>query len=66
MSSEPLEGLLAETGICWLDEGGEGGKAQFLVKNGAGCFLPVGEQARFEFVGPGGGYGRARFFFQND
>ena len=48
---EPLEVLLAETGICWLDEGDESGKAQFLVKKDAGCFLLVGEQAGFEGFG---------------
>lgn len=50
--SEPLEALLAETGICRLDDGDETGKARFLVKNDAGYFLLVGEQAGFEFVGP--------------
>ena len=50
--SEELEALLAETGICRLDECDETGKARFLVKNDAGYFLLIGEQAGFEFVGP--------------
>ena len=50
--SEQLEGLLAETDICRLADGDETGKARFLVKNDAGYFLLVGEQAGFEFVGP--------------
>ena len=49
--SELLEALLAEAGICRLADGDETGKAQFLVKNDAGYFLLVGEQAGFEFVG---------------
>jgi hypothetical protein len=50
--SEPLEALLADTGICRLADDDETDKARFLVKNGAGYFLLVGEQAGFEFVGP--------------
>jgi len=50
--SDPLEALLSETGICRLTDGDETGKARFLVKNDAGYFLLVGEQAGFEFVGP--------------
>jgi hypothetical protein len=50
--SDPLEALLAETGTCCLSQGDEAGKARLLVKNDAGYFLLVGEQAGFEFVGP--------------
>ena len=50
--SDLLETLLDETGICRLDECDGTGKARFLVKNDAGYFLLVGEQAGFEFVGP--------------
>ena len=49
---EQLEALLAEAGICRLDEGDEAGKARFLMKNDAGYFLLVGEHTGFEFVGP--------------
>jgi hypothetical protein len=50
--SDSLEALLAETGICRLAESDEADKVRLLVKNGAGYFLLLGEQAGFEFVGP--------------
>jgi hypothetical protein len=50
--SDQLEALLADTGICRLDEGDGTSKARFLAKNDAGYFLLAGEHAGFEFVGP--------------
>lgn len=50
--ADSLEELLAATGICRLADGDEDRRARFLVKNDAGYFLLVGEQAGFEFVGP--------------
>ncbi|HUT37531.1 MAG TPA: hypothetical protein VNE39_28890 [Planctomycetota bacterium] len=50
-----LDELLAATGLCRLDagDGGDGrGEARFLVKNDAGYFLLVGENAGFALVGP--------------
>jgi len=50
-----LDELLAATGVCRLDagDGGDGrGEARFLVKNDAGYFLLVGENAGFALVGP--------------
>jgi len=50
--ADPLEELLAATGICRLTDSDEAGRSRSLVKNDAGYFLLVGEQAGFEFVGP--------------
>lgn len=49
--SDPLEALLAATGICRLAEGDETDKARFLVKNDAGYFLLVGDDIGFELKG---------------
>jgi len=50
--SAQLDRLLAGTGVCRLDAGDAGGEVRFLVKNGAGYSLLVGEPSGFRFVGP--------------
>jgi hypothetical protein len=50
---DPLEALLATSGVCRLqDAAASAGEMRFLVKNTVGYFLLVGGPAELDFLGP--------------